>query len=552
MVDKVDNADTKYGNFGSSEDYDYGSNVYVGSVDPNSKREDRAGGIMEDKVDDMYDDDGTMEGAIYNWTQGDNVSGDQMDTIVEWATFWDSSELDAIQEKGFSEELINAMKVIQTMNYMGYSDSQINNAMKTYMSMSAEDKATVVDSMIEYNVTHKFHSHIKIGQGDDSMSFEGNKIEDMDLTKEAQQAVAFLVYADPDTIAEDAESNPDTTMFSAYMNEDFQSGTYESISEDYQSSVNYLARGGSWANQDPTAMDCWNDIIDGMGDVVEGNVSSADGAGGDPVDYSGYTYANPRVVLTSSDLYTAIKDAGGLPATQEEIETLISTACPTFDSLGASDKQAVVDWLVAAQDENNLVDENGNIWTENGVDANGDPTYKLVMVMPGVDPDAEDNFMEEMNISALMFYVLMGRMDNQEELIRHYGDLADAKNNMLSDANAVVDAVTTAKAEGDGNCDVEDIDVTLHDGTTMTVSEFIETYEIDIGDDLDLGDLSDAEAEALIGKLNSFADKCSTDAQSETQSLNQAVSRYETTSTQLSNYSKSKSSLDQEINANLK
>lgn len=38
----------------------------------------------------------------------------------------------------------------------------------------------------------------------------------------------------------------------------------------------------------------------------------------------------------------------------------------------------------------------------------------------------------------------------------------------------------------------------------------------------------------------------------EMQSPNEAVSRYETTSTQLSNYSKRKSSLDQEVNASLK
>ncbi len=555
MAHEVKHAKSDYGSIEVDEHRNKAKGITYSSEDIWTDRDDEYGDLYEGQVHEIEGHMSELEDDMEAWRRGDNVSGDTLDNFIKYASMFDPAELQQIYEHGGiqNKEVLDALKVACMLKGLGYSDSEVNKMMKNYMALSDEDKADVVANTYNVDIEHNVHVHVRIG--DDSYGLLDNEWADFDCTKEMTMSVAFLQYADPDDIKADYESDPDKSMYQCFMDLDF-SGDYASIEDDYSTELTYLRGHPDWEQMGDEAMDDMKNIIRAMPDAkADAEAEAADGDSADPTTMTDVpvNYSDAREVLYSSELWEEI-DENGIPDNEEDLDALIGETCPSWETVDPDQKQMVLDWITAASDPSNVVGADGNVYHQTGVNEDGEPVFTLVAEAPTPESlkDGGASMLDTLVLVVLMMFVLEHRMDGQEEQVRGYGDRTEAKNDMLDDNNKVENYVSGLIAEAkDGNVDATDGEVTLSDGTSVTVEDYIEMNNIDIPEGCDLSNMTQEEADAVVDSIGTFGQKCSTDANTEVQTLNEATNRYETTAQMTSGYVKTSFTTDTHIIENI-
>lgn len=536
----------KYGSFDISEKDSINGHKNWFYWDEYGTRKDHFESKMNDAANDFANNIDSYNNCVRAWQRGDSANGSDFDLsgMVEAAGNFSPDEVAQICENaGISnQDFVDSMKMVTMFTALGYSDSDINHMMQSFWASSDAERTSMLGYADGVNVDRTMHDNIK--QGDDTYYITTETSFDDDADKKDMQLTAmFLLNSDPDDI-QDNTDNGDVSLFDQFIAMDF-TGDYASISDDYSENM-FADSKISWDSMGAYDKEDAETLVDALWDTK----TTVDAT---PTDVTVASNTNARDIISSTALSQAIQE-NGLPDTDDAIEAMIAENCDTWDNVSDGDKTAVVAWLKAANEDGNTIDENMNIIHQVGVDEDGEPVFELVAAAPGFDSMQNGGLssLDALTLASLMFYVLMQRMDNQEDLIRNYGDTTDSKNGLLADANSFHDFLANLKASADGgDIDATDGTVTMSDGTEMGFEEFVSSFDIELPDDCDLDSMSDTVCEAVMGSVSSFADKCSTDANTSVQTLNEATSRYQTTSQLLSNFLKSDASLRSMLSSNM-
>ncbi|MEM9762196.1 MAG: hypothetical protein AAF968_06770 [Pseudomonadota bacterium] len=518
-----------------------------------------------------------LNDAVESWSNGNSVdsSGDDssLAKMEQWATWFSADQLDAFCEAGdISQDLCNALKAMSIFEQCGYSGNDLQTMMINFEAMSDEDKAAFValDDDEEMEITGDDY----VTTGTDTYELSAHITSDP--TEQQQLACIYLLNSSTSDIEATASQDEDPSAFEQFINLSFE-GSYDATNDTYSDELEYINGIDDWTTLGDTTTDYLETIAKGMPDIYDAAQSADDD------DVSDDSSESSDVTFTAADFVASgavdefVAEVGDIPDDPDELKAMLTADCPTFTALSEDDQDEIVTWMIAASDPNNVVDEDGNVYTK-ATDANGNTEFdddgNVVWELVEAAPQAEAmwnsgvSFEDSMNIGCLMFMVLMDRMDAQTDIIEEYTDATDEKNSILADANAALSALRTAQSAADGDdIDLSDItfepdsddydDYTDSDGE-MTLYDYVNLINSDNGGDLalssdfDLKDLSDTEVTALISSLDDYATEKSTDSQSAYQTLSEESGRYTSTSELLSNFISTWSSGHMSIIANLK